>query len=326
MSSKTAIITGISGQDGSYLAEHLIEKGYKVIGLLRRQSVAENQTTRLTPQVLNGNLELIYSDLLDESSIFKIINQYKPDELYNLAAMSHVRVSFDVPAFTIKTNSMGVLNILEGIRNFSPATKFYQASSSEMFGNTVDADGSQRLTTPMNPVSPYGCSKLLAYKLTGHYRNAYGLHLTSGVLFNHESPRRGSNFITNKVVKGAILIKKGKESHISLGNLNSKRDWGHSADYVQAIYKIMQYETPRDWIVATGETRSVRDLCEYVFQKLDLNFEERLKFDPKFLRSEELEYLKGDPTETKELLGWKPKYSFESMIDEMIAYWEKEIN
>jgi GDPmannose 4,6-dehydratase len=195
-----------------------------------------------------------------------------------------------------------------------------------MFGNTVDADGSQRLTTPMNPVSPYGCSKLLAYKLTGHYRNAYGLHLTSGVLFNHESPRRGSNFITNKVVKGAVLIKKGKESHISLGNLNSKRDWGHSADYVKAIYKIMQYETPRDWIVATGETRSVRDLCEYVFQKLDLNFEERLKFDPKFLRSEELEYLKGDPTETKELLGWKPKYSFESMIDEMIAYWEKEIN
>ena len=325
MSKKTALITGVSGQDGSYLAELLIEEGYKVIGLLRRQSVAENQTTRLLAPSLESNLELIYSDLLDETSIFKIVDQYKPDEIYNLAAMSHVRISFDVPSFTIKTNSIGVLNLLEAIRNFSPKSKFYQASSSEMFGNSVDEDGSQRLTTPMNPVSPYGCSKLMAYKLNSHYRNAYNLHLTSGILFNHESPRRGSNFITNKVVKGAVLIKKGVEKNLYLGNLDSKRDWGHSYDYVRAIYKIMQYETARDWIVATGSTRSVRELCDYVFNKLEMNYEEKVKFDPKFLRSEELKYLRGDPSETKELLNWQPVYTFESMIDEMIDHWYSEI-
>lgn len=325
MSKKTALITGVSGQDGSYLAELLIEEGYKVIGLLRRQSVAENQTTRLLAPSLESNLELIYSDLLDETSIFKIVDQYKPDEIYNLAAMSHVRISFDVPSFTIKTNSIGVLNLLEAVRNFSPKSKFYQASSSEMFGNSVDEDGSQRLTTPMNPVSPYGCSKLMAYKLNSHYRNAYNLHLTSGILFNHESPRRGSNFITNKVVKGAVLIKKGVEKNLYLGNLDSKRDWGHSYDYVRAIYKIMQYETARDWIVATGSTRSVRELCDYVFNKLEMNYEEKVKFDPKFLRSEELKYLRGDPSETKELLNWQPVYTFESMIDEMIDHWYSEI-
>ena len=325
MRKKTALITGISGQDGSYLAELLIQEGYDVIGLLRRQSVAENQTTRLSAPSLEGKLELIYSDLLDESSIFKIINHYKPDEIYNLAAMSHVRISFDVPAFTVKTNAIGVLNLLEAIRNFSPHSKFYQASSSEMFGNSVDEDGSQRLTTPMNPVSPYGCSKLMAYKLNSHYRNAYNLHLTSGILFNHESPRRGSNFITNKVVKGAILIKKGLEQNLYLGNLDSKRDWGHSYDYVRAIYKIMQYETPRDWIVATGETRSVRELCEIVFSKLGMDYQEKIIFDSKFLRSEELKYLRGDPSETKSLLQWKPEYTFELMIDEMIAYWDSEL-
>jgi GDPmannose 4,6-dehydratase len=325
MSKKTALITGISGQDGSYLAELLIQEGYKVVGLLRRQSVAENQTTRLSAPSLEGNLELIYSDLLDESSIFKVVNHYKPDEIYNLAAMSHVRISFDVPAFTVKTNAIGVLNLLEAIRNFSPESKFYQASSSEMFGNSVDEDGSQRLTTPMNPVSPYGCSKLMAYKLNSHYRNAYNLHLTSGILFNHESPRRGSNFITNKVVKGAVLIKKGLEKNLYLGNLDSKRDWGHSYDYVRAIYKIMQYETARDWIVATGSTRSVRELCDYVFKKLDMEYSEKVKFDPKFLRSEELKYLRGDPTETKALLGWEPKYTFELMIDEMIEYWSSVV-
>jgi len=325
MTEKTALITGISGQDGSYLAELLVEKGYKVIGLLRRQSVAENQTTRLSAESLKGKIELIYADLLDETSIFKIVNEYKPDEIYNLAAMSHVRVSFDIPAFTVKTNSIGVLNLLEAIRNFSPDSRFYQASSSEMFGNSVDEDGSQRLTTPMNPVSPYGCSKLMAYKLNSHYRNAYNLHLTSGILFNHESPRRGSNFITNKVVKGAVLIEKGKEKNLFLGNLDSKRDWGHSYDYVRAIYKIMQYETPRDWIVATGNTRSVRELCDYVFTKLKMNYEDKVKFDPKFLRSEELKYLRGDPSETKQLLNWEPEYTFETMIDEMIEFWRSAL-
>jgi GDPmannose 4,6-dehydratase len=287
--------------------------------------VAENQTTRLLSPILREKIELIYADLLDETSVFRIINEYKPDEIYNLAAMSHVRISFDVPAFTIKTNSLGVLNLLEAIRSFSPESKFYQASSSEMFGNSVDEDGSQRLTTPMNPVSPYGCSKLMAYKLNSHYRNAYGLHLTSGILFNHESPRRGSNFITNKVVKGAVSIHKGLEKNLYLGNLDSKRDWGHSSDYVRAIFKIMQYETPRDWIVATGQTRSVRDLCEYVFAKLDMDYHEKVKFDPRFLRKEELTYLRGDPSETKTLLNWEPKYSFEMLIDEMIDHWNSVI-
>ena len=319
---KLALITGVSGQDGSYLAEYLIELNYKVVGLIRRQSVAENQTSRISSNILNSNLELVYSDLLDESSIFKLVNKYKPDEIYNLAAMSHVRVSFEIPSFTIKTNSLGVLNLLEAIRNFSPQSKFYQASSSEMFGNTIDEDGYQRITTPMNPVSPYGCSKLLAFKLNAHYRNAYGLHLTSGVLFNHESPRRGSNFITNKVVKGAVLIKKGLSSNLLLGNLDSQRDWGHAYDYVRAIHKIMQYETPRDWIVATGQARSVRELCKYVFSKLNMDYSEKIKFDSKFLRSEELKYLKGDAAETMKLLNWKPKYTFESMIDEIIEYWE----
>jgi GDPmannose 4,6-dehydratase len=218
MNRKIALITGISGQEGSSLAELLLEKGYRVIGLLRRQSVAENQTSRLN---LSGasksnlsEIELIYADLLDEVSIFSIIQKYQPDEIYNLAAMSHVRISFDIPAFTIKTNSLGVLNLLEGIRNFSPASKFYQASSSEMFGNSIDDDGIQRIDTPMHPVSPYGCSKLLAYRLTVHYRQAYKMHLTSGILFNHESPRRGSNFVTNKVVKGAVMIKKNKATSL----------------------------------------------------------------------------------------------------------------
>jgi GDPmannose 4,6-dehydratase len=326
---KTALVTGISGQDGSYLAELLVEKGYKVVGLLRRQSVAENQNSRLniagvSKDALN-EVELIYSDLLDESSIFNVVQKYKPNEIYNLAAMSHVRISYDVPAFTIKTNSLGVLNLLEAIRNFSPESKFYQASSSEMFGNSIDGDGIQRINTPMHPVSPYGCSKLLAHRLTIHYRQAYKLHLTSGILFNHESPRRGSNFVTNKVVKGAVMIKKGMLNSLEMGNLDASRDWGHSYDYVRAMFLIMQHQTPRDWVVATGKTRSVRDLCEYVFEKLNLDYQNFVKLNPKFLRSEELNFLKGDSMEVREKLGWQPTYTFESMIDEMLDYWDSII-
>lgn len=329
MANKVALITGISGQDGSYLAELLLEKGYKVVGLLRRQSVAENQTSRLNlPKSLSfgiDQIELVYADLLDESSIFSIIQRYKPQEIYNLAAMSHVRISYDIPSFTIKTNSLGVLNILEAIRQFSPNSKFYQASSSEMFGNSIDKDGMQRIDTPMHPVSPYGCSKLLAYRLTVHYRQAYKLHLTSGILFNHESPRRGSNFVTNKVVKGAVMIKKGKLDILEMGNLDASRDWGHSYDYVRAMYLIMQHNLPRDWVVATGETRSVRELCKYVFEKLEMDYKDHVKLNAKFLRSEELNILKGDPEEIKRELGWQPKYNFNSMIDEMIEYWDATI-
>jgi GDPmannose 4,6-dehydratase len=324
--SKVALITGISGQDGSYLSTLLLESGYHVIGLLRRQSVAENQTSRLDEnnwsKSASSNIELIYADLLDESSITRIIHKYQPDEIYNLAAMSHVRISYDIPSFTIQTNSLGVLHILEAIRSFSPNSKFYQASSSEMFGNSIDPDGFQRLTTPMHPVSPYGCSKLLAYRLNVHYRQAYDLHATSGILFNHESPRRGTNFVTNKVVKGAVLIKKGQEKKLEMGNLESSRDWGHSSDYVRAMHLIMQHREARDWVVSTGETRSVRELCEYVFSKLDLDYSDFVTVNTKFYRKEELNVLKGDSQEIRDLLGWEPQYSFEMMIDEMIEYWD----
>lgn len=321
----TSLITGISGQDGSYLAETLLQQGHRVVGLLRRQSVAENQTTRLEGVLHHPDLELEYGDLLDESSLFRLVSSLQPDRIFNLAAQSHVRVSFDMPAFTIKTNSLGVLNLLEAVRLFSPESRLYQASSSEMFGNSVDPDGAQRLTTPMHPVSPYGCSKLLAYRLIVHYRAAYGLHLATGVLFNHESPRRGSNFVTNKVVKGAVRISLGLDRELQLGNLDSQRDWGHSSDYARAIAAILEYETPRDWIVATGETRSVRELCEVVFGRLGMNYMDFVKTNPKFLRPEELEYLRGDATEIREVLGWEPEYSFESMISEMIDYWRAEL-
>jgi GDPmannose 4,6-dehydratase len=247
----------------------------------------------------------------------------QPDEIYNLEAMSHVRVSYDIPSFTIKTNALGVLHLLEVYRTECPTAKFYQASSSEMFGNSVDSDGVQRLTTPMNPVSPYGCAKVMAYNLVRHYRHAYGLHACNGILFNHESPRRGSNFVTNKVVKGAVLIKKGLEEKLELGNMDSHRDWGHSKDYIRAMHMIINHTTPDEWMVATGESRSVRDLCKCVFSALDMNYEDYVVQNPKYMRPEELKYLKGDAERTKNELGWKPDYTFESMINEMIEHWQK---
>ena len=316
---KKALITGITGQDGSYLAEYLVEKGYKVHGIVRRQSVAENQSSRI--ENISSEIETHYGDLLDEHSIYNIINKIKPDEIYNLAAMSHVRISFDVPSFTIKTNSLGVLNMLEAYRNIIPESKFYQASSSEMFGNSIDSDGYQRLTTPMNPVSPYGCSKVLAFNLVKHYRNAYKIHCCNGILFNHESPRRGTNFVTHKVVKGAVEIKKCLRKNRELGNLDSSRDWGHSYDYVRAMHLILNYQEAKDWVVATGETRSIRELCDYVFKVLGLNYEDHVVQNEKYMRPEELKYLKGDCSEVYEKLNWKPKYTFESMINEMIENW-----
>ena len=267
---KRALITGISGQDGSYLTEYLLSLGYEVYGVIRRSSVAENQDSRLAH--LSEKIKTYYGDLLDIPSLTRIILEAQPDEIYNLGAMSHVRISHDIPSFTIQTNGLSVLNILELYKQFAPNAKFYQASSSEMFGNSIDKDNYQRLTTPMNPVSPYGCAKLLAYNLVRHYRNAYGLHACNGILFNHESPRRGSNFVTNKVVKGAVEIKKGLRDTLQMGNLDSHRDWGHSKDYVRAMHMIINHHEPDDFIVATGESRSIRDLCEYVFCKLDMNY------------------------------------------------------
>jgi len=322
---KKALITGISGQDGSYLSEYLLSLGYEVHGIVRRHSVAENQNHRLDKIGLNERVYTHYGDLLDYPSLVRIVSEVKPDEIYNLGAMSHVRISFDMPSFTIQTNALGVLNMLEVYRTMAPKAKFYQASSSEMFGNSVDEDGIQRLTTPMNPVSPYGCAKVMGYNLVRHYRHAYGLHACNGILFNHESPRRGSNFVTNKVVKGAVAIKKGLQDKLELGNMDSFRDWGHSKDYVRAMHMIINHENPEEFIVATGKTHSVRDLCRIVFAKLDMNYEDYIVQNPIYMRAEELKYLKGDSSKTQEVLGWKAEYTLETMLDEMIERWEKEL-
>ena len=320
---KKALITGITGQDGSYLSEYLLSLGYEVYGIARRHSVAENQDSRL--KHLDGKIKTFYGDLLDYPSLVRIFNEVQPDEIYNLAAMSHVRISFDMPSFTIQTNALGVLNILEVYRTTCPNAKFYQASSSEMFGNSIEEGGVQRLDTPMKPVSPYGCAKLMGFHLVRHYRHAYKLHACNGILFNHESPRRGSNFVTNKVVKTAVEIKKGLKDKLELGNLDSYRDWGHSKDYVRAMHMIVNHDTPEEFIVATGRTHSVRDLCEYVFKKLGMDYKDYVVQNPKFMRPEELKYLLGDSSKARDVLGWKPEYTFETMLDEMIERWDKEL-
>ena len=316
---KKAFITGIAGQDGSYLAEHLYALGYEVHGIIRRNSTPEHQESRIS--YLDDKIKTYYGDLLDQGSLDRLLRDIQPDEIYNLAAQSHVRISYDIPQFTVQTNSLGVLNILESYRNNCPTAKFYQASSSEMFGSSVDDDGFQRETTPMNPVSPYGCTKVFGYNIVRNYRNAYKLHASNGILFNHESPRRGSNFVTNKVVKAAVLISLGLQDKLELGNMDAYRDWGHSYDYVRAMHLILQQPEPGDWVVATGETRSVRDMCEYVFSKLGLDYKPYVIQNEKFLRPEELPYLKGDCTKIKNEMNWT--YTFEMMMDEMIEFWLK---
>ena len=315
---KTAFITGVAGQDGSYLAEHLLSLGYRVTGIVRRNSTVEHQRNRVS----DLPLELEYGDMTDQSSLERALRMFKPDEIYNLAAQSHVRISSDIPQFTAQTNSIGVLNILEAYKSICPEARFYQASSSEMFGSSVDPDQYQRETTPMRPVSPYGCSKVFAYNIVHHYRDAYKLHASNGILFNHESPRRGSNFVTNKVVKGAVEIALGLATQLELGNMDSYRDWGHSADYVKAMHLIVQQDRPDDYVVATGETRSVREMCGYVFGKLNLNYQDYVVQNKKYLRPEELPYLRGDSTKIRTQLGWQPEYTFEALMDEMIEHWQ----
>lgn len=320
---KKAFITGINGQDGSYLTEYLLGLGYEVHGIVRRNSVPEHQQSRI--EFVRENLHVSYGDLLDISGLDRLLGKIQPDEIYNLAAQSHVRISFDVPQFTAQTNALGALNLLEAYKNACPNAKYYQASSSEMFGTSVDADGYQRETTPLQPTSPYGCAKVFAYNITRNYRKSYNLHAVNGILFNHESPRRGSNFVTNKVVKGAVLIKKGKSNKLELGNMDSSRDWGHSKDYVRAMHMIINHTIADDFVVATGQTHSVREMTEYVFSKLGLDYKKYVIQNPIFLRPEELPYLRGDSSKLRSTFNWKPEYTFETLMDEMIDFWMKNI-
>ena len=320
---KPAFITGINGQDGSYVAELLLSKGYRVVGLVRRLSVPESQTSRLEEAGVftNENLHLEYVDMTDNTSLYRILNEYKPDEIYNLAAQSHVRISFDQPLYTAQTVAIGVMNLLESVRLVCPDARVYQASSSEMFGNSIDDDGFQRETTPMYPASPYGCAKVYAYNIGRNYRNAYDMFISNGILFNHESPRRGTNFVTNKIVKEAVKIKNGLSDKLLLGNINATRDWGHAKDYVRAMFMILEQEVPGDYICATGISHSVKELCEYTFSKIGLDYNDYIGIDEKYFRPEELVHLKGDALKLKSI-GFKAEYTFETMLDEMINWWE----
>jgi GDPmannose 4,6-dehydratase len=321
MDKKTALITGINGQDGSYLAELLLDKGYEVWGTVKRNSVSETQSTRIEHLRETNKLNLEYADLTDMGSLISILAKVQPDEVYNLAAQSHVRISFDQPIYTANVTGVGTLNLLEAIRIVSPHSKVYQASSSEMFGNSIDEDGYQRETTQMNPVSPYGCAKVFSYNICRNYRNAYNMKIWNGILFNHESPRRGTNFVTNKVVKAAVRISLGLQEKLHIGNLEATRDWGHAKDYVYAMWLMLQSDKPDDYVCATGVSHSVQDLCSYVFSSLGLDYLDHIVIDEKHFRPDELENLKGDSSKIKKELLWQPEYTFETMLDEMINYW-----
>ena len=314
--SKKALIIGVAGQDGSYLSEHLLEKGYEVHGLVRRNSTPEHQESRI--HHLGLQVQTHYGDLTDQHSLDSVIRRCQPDEIYNLGAQSHVRISFELPQFTAQVNGLGVMNLLTAVRLAAPDAKVYQASSSEMFGDSVDPDNFQRETTPMTPVSPYGCAKLFGYNIVRNYRKSYGMFAANGILFNHESPRRGSNFVTSKVVRAACEIKLGRRDRLELGNMDSSRDWGHSKDYVRAMVMILNHDTPDDFVVATGQTHTVRDLVGGVFERLDLNYLDFTFQNAKFLRPEELPYLKGDASKARSVLGWQPEVSFDQLIDEMV--------
>lgn len=310
MSQRTALVTGITGQDGSYLAELLLSKGYKVFGLLRRVSTPNlGRIEHIRPQ-----LELRYGDLGDSGSLTRVIREAQPDEVYNLGAQSHVQVSFHAPEYCGEVTGVGSIRLLEAVRDICPGAHFYQASSSEMFGSSPPP---QNESTPFHPRSPYGCAKVFSYWAAVNYRESYNMHVSNGILFNHESPRRGESFVTRKITLGLANIVKGKQKELLLGNLNAKRDWGHAKDYVEAMWLMMQNPAD-DFVVATGEMYSVRDFLDKAFNYVGLDWQKYVKQDPRYYRPAEVDALQGDPTKARQLLGWQRKYTFEALVAEMV--------
>jgi len=315
---KKALITGITGQDGSYLAELLLAKGYEVYGIIRRSSSFNTGRIDHLYQDPHDNpkLKLIYGDLLDSSVLSKILRTIKPDEVYNLAAQSHVRVSFDIPEYTADSVALGTLRLLEAIRHENLKTKFYQASSSEMFGKALTVP--QNEDTPFNPRSPYACAKVFAHHIAKTYRESYNMFICSGILFNHESPRRGETFVTKKVTKAVARIKFGKQQHLYLGNLEAKRDWGYAPEYVEAMWRMLQHPEADDYVIATGETHSVQEFVEEAFASVGLNWKDHVKIDPKYFRPAEVDLLLGDYSKAKKKLGWEPKTTFKQLVKIMV--------
>ena len=314
---KTALITGITGQDGSYLAEMLLKKGYKVVGVKRRTSLI---STDRIDNIFNDpdlimNFDLVYGNMNDSGCLHRLLIEHQPDEIYNLAAQSHVRVSFETPEETTEFVAMGTLRLLEAYKNICPKAKFYQASSSEMFGDNPENPQSE--TTRLMPASPYACAKVYAHNLCRNYRESYGLHISSGILFNHESPRRGETFVTRKITRAAARIKMGLQDYLLLGNLDAKRDWGFAGDYVEAMWLMTQQETPDDYVVATGETHTVKEFLQVVFDYAGLEIDKYVKIDERLFRPHEVPLLLGDATKAKEKLGWEPKVNFEGLAKMM---------
>jgi GDPmannose 4,6-dehydratase len=322
---KRALITGVTGQDGSYLAELLLSKGYEVYGLVRRSS--SFNTERLDdvyqdPHSAEYRLRLVYGDLEDGSSLANLIRRVRPDEIYNLGAQSHVRVSFDVPEYTVSSVALGTLRLLEAMRELGSECRFYQASSSEMFGGSPPPQNEE---TPFRPRSPYACAKVFAHQLCQNYRDAYRLHISCGILFNHESPRRGIPFVTRKITRAAARIKHGLDSQLFLGNLEARRDWGFAGDYVEAMWLMLQQPEPDDYVVATGESYSVRDVLEVAFGAVGLDWKPHVQIDPRYLRPTEVDHLRGDAGKARSKLGWKPRVTFQELITMMVRADEEDV-
>lgn len=313
---KKALITGITGQDGSYLTELLLSKDYEVYGIMRRSS--SFNTGRIDhiyqdPHAHGRRLHLVYGDLNDASSLNKILRDVQPDEIYNLGAQSHVRVSFDIPEYTAEVGAMGTLRLLEAIRETGlKDTRFYQASSSELYGKVQEVPQTER--TPFYPRSPYAVAKLYSYWITVNYRESYGLYACNGILFNHESPRRGETFVTRKVTRAAASIKLGLQDKLYLGNLDAKRDWGYAPEYVEAMWRMLQQDEPEDYVIATGETHTVRELCETAFGHLGLDYQRHVEIDPRYFRPAEVDLLIGDPSKARQKLGWQPQVTFKELV------------